>query len=330
MKSKILLAIAGLVVLTLFICAYTVDETEQVVVTRFDKIQRTVTTPGLNFKLPVIEKALVFPNNLQEWDGDPGQIPTREKTYIWVNTFARWKIVDPVLFLKTVGYISQAQQRLDEIIDPTVRNFITSNRLIEAVRNSNRELDTFEDLGENVNSVAGGDSVADEEKEMPVRFAQVTVGRDKIDNGILTQAKPKLAQFGIELVDVKIKRVNYVEEVRKSVYDRMIAERKQIAQKFRSEGKGEAQKILGEKERELKRIESEAYRTAQEIKGKADAESTRLYAEAFGLDPEFYSFTKTMEVYNEALTDNSSIILSTDSEIFKYMKGYQGLTSEKP
>ncbi len=330
MKSKLLLAIGGLVVLTLFICAYTVDETEQVVVTRFDKIQRTVTTPGLNFKLPIIEKALVFPNNLQEWDGDPGQIPTREKTYIWVNTFARWKIVDPVLFLKTVGYISQAQQRLDEIIDPTVRNFITSNRLIEAVRNSNRELDTFEDLGENVHSVAGGDSDAAEEKEMPVRFAQVTVGRDKIDNGILTQAKPKLAQFGIELVDVKIKRVNYVEEVRKSVYDRMIAERKQIAQKFRSEGKGEAQKILGEKERELKRIESEAYRTAQEIKGKADAESTRLYAEAFGLDPEFYSFTKTMEVYNEALTDNSSIILSTDSEIFKYMKGYEGNTVGRP
>jgi membrane protease subunit HflC len=330
MKLKALLAIAGLLVLTLFICAYTVDETEQVVVTRFDKIQRTVTKPGLKFKLPVIEKALVFPNNLQEWDGDPGQIPTREKTYIWVNTFARWKIVDPVLFLKTVGYISQAQQRLDEIIDPTVRNFITSNRLIEAVRNSNRELDTFEDLGEGVQAAVGDGGETSEEKQMPVRFAQVTVGRDKIDNGILTQAKPKLAQFGIELVDVKIKRVNYVEEVRKSVYDRMIAERKQIAQKFRSEGKGEAQKILGEKERELKRIESEAYRTAQEIKGKADAESTRLYAEAFGLDPEFYSFVKTLEVYNEALSDNSSIILSTDSEIFKYMKGYEGNTTGTP
>ena len=139
-----------------------------------------------------------------------------------------------------------------------------------------------------------------------------------------------MAKFGIELVDVKIKRVNYVEEVRKSVYDRMIAERKQIAQKFRSEGRGEAQKILGEKERDLKRIESEAYRTAQEIKGKADAESTRLYAEAFGADPEFYSFIKTLEVYNEALTDNSSIILSTDSEIFKYMKGYEGAVKKAP
>ena len=291
------------------------DETEQVVVTRFDKVNRTVKASGLHFKLPVIEKALVFPNNLQEWDGDPGQIPTRDKTYIWVNTFARWKIVDPVAFFKTVGYLNQAQQRLDEIIDPTVRNFITSNRLIEAVRNSNRELDTFEDLGD-------GDPKRDKAKK-PIRFSQVFVGRDKIDTGILNQAKPKLSQFGIELVDVKIKRINYVEEVRKSVYDRMIAERKQIAQKFRSEGRGEAQKILGEKERELKRIESEAYRTAQEIKGKADAESTLLYAAAYGLDPEFYSFIKTLEVYEAALSENSSIILSTDSELFKYLKGYQ-------
>ena len=321
MKSKAIIAIAGVIVLIVVVCAYTVDETEQVVVTRFDKVQRTVTEPGLNFKLPVIEKALVFPKNLQEWDGDPGQIPTRDKTYIWVNTFARWKIVDPVVFFKTVGYVNRAQQRLDEIIDPTVRNFITSNRLIEAVRNSNRELDTFEDLGDNTET--------DTQKDKPARFSQVFVGRDKIDNGILNQAAPKLEQFGIELVDVKIKRVNYVEEVRKSVYDRMIAERKQIAQKFRSEGRGEAQKILGEKERELKRIESEAYRTAQEIKGKADAESTRLYAEAFGLDPEFYSFVKTMEVYNDALTGNSSIILSTDSEIFKYMKGYEGYMQGK-
>jgi membrane protease subunit HflC len=320
MKIKVLLALAGVLVLLLFICAYTVDETEQVVVTRFDKVQRTVTEPGLRFKLPVIEKALVFPKNLQEWDGDPGQIPTRDKTFIWVNTFARWKIVDPVAFFKTVGFVSRAQQRLDEIIDPTVRNFITSNRLIEAVRNSNRELDTFEDFGED----APRSEEATTQENKPARFAQVFVGRDKIDTGILNQAKPKLAQFGIELVDVKIKRVNYVEEVRKSVYDRMIAERKQIAQKFRSEGKGEAQKILGEKERDLKRIESEAYRTAQEIKGKADAESTRLYAESYGADAEFYSFTKTLEVYNEALTDNSSIILSTDSEIFKYMKGYEG------
>jgi modulator of FtsH protease HflC len=324
MKSKIGLAVAAALVLILLICAYTVDETEQVVVTRFDKVQRTVTTPGLNFKFPIIEKALVFPKNLQNWDGDPGQIPTRDKTYIWVNTFARWKIVDPVAFFKTVGYVDRAMQRLDEIIDPTVRNFITSNRLIEAVRNSNRELDTFEDFGDEIGSNA-------QPENKPPRFAQVSVGRDKIEKGILNQAQAKMSKFGIKLVDVKIKRVNYVEEVRKSVYDRMIAERQQIAQKFRSEGKGEAQKILGEKERDLKRIQSEAYRAAQEIKGKADATATDIYANAYGEDPQFYSFVKTLEVYKNALNKNSSLILSTDSEIFKYMKGYRGSsTSDKP
>lgn len=322
MKAKIGLAVAGALVLLLLVSAYTVDETEQVVVTRFDKVERTVTTPGLKFKIPLIERAVVYPKNLQNWDGDPGQIPTRDKTYIWVNTFARWKIVDPVAFFKTVRYMNMAMQRLDEIIDPTVRDFITSNRLIEAVRNSNRELDTFEDFGEN--------SQAETPENKPPRFAQVYVGRDKIEKGILKQAQSKLKEFGIKLVDVKLKRVNYVESVRKSVYDRMIAERKQIAQKFRSEGKGEAHKILGEKERDLKRIQSEAYRKAQEIKGKADATATRIYAQAYGLDPQFYSFVKTLQVYKNALGSNTTLILSTDSDIFKYMKSYgERSTSDK-
>jgi membrane protease subunit HflC len=148
----------------------------------------------------------------------------------------------------------------------------------------------------------------------------VTVGRQAITEGILKQSQPKLEKFGIELVDVKIKRINYVEEVRQSVYDRMIAERKQIAEKFRSEGKGEAQKIRGDKERELKLITSEAYRKAQEIKGKADAESTKLYAEAYGVDPEFYSFVRTLEIYRESLDEKNSLVLSTDSEFLKYFK----------
>jgi modulator of FtsH protease HflC len=322
MKAKVGLAIAGVLVLLLLVSAYTVDETEQVVITRFDKVQRVVTTPGLNFKIPIIEKALFYPKNLQNWDGDPGQIPTRDKTYIWVNTFARWEIVDPVAFFKTVGDMDMAMQRLDEIIDPTVRDFITSNRLIEAVRNSNRQLDTFEDFGEN--------SQNETPENKPPRFAQVYVGRNKIENGILKQAQAKLKDFGIKLVDVKLKRVNYVEQVRKSVYDRMIAERQQIAQKFRSEGKGEAHKILGEKERDLKRIQSVAYRKAQEIKGKADATATRIYAQAYGLDPEFYSFVKTLDVYKNALSKNSTLILSTDSDIFKYMKNYApSSTSDK-
>ena len=289
---------------------YTVDETEQVVITLFGKVSRVVPQSGLHFKIPMFEKAIVYPKNLQEWDGEPGQINTRDKTYISVDPFARWRIVDPVLFFKTIGpdYHS-AIQRLNEIIDPAARNLITSNRLIEAVRNSNRELDTLE-IG-----------LEDIKKELPTTF-KISIGRNKIDGMILKQAQAKLEKFGIDVVDVKIKRIDYVEEVRKSVYGRMIAERKQIAEKFRSEGQGEAQKIKGDKELELNRINSDAYRVAQEIKGKADAESTRIYAEAYGEDPAFYSFVKTLEIYGEALDKESSLVLSTDSDLFKYLKAY--------
>lgn len=311
MNIKIFIGIlAAVVVVAGFLCAYTVDETEQVVITRFSKVDRTVTQSGLHFKWPLIERRIIYPKNLQEYDGDPGEIPTKDKTYIYVDTFARWKIMDPVLFFKTIGMEAHlATSRLNEIIDPAVRNQITSNRLIETVRNSNRELDTLE--------------LGIEEESRPKRPAfAISIGRSKIDTMILKEAQPKLAKFGIDLVDVKIKRINYREEVQQSVYDRMIAERKQIAQKFRSEGKGEAQKILGDKELDLKQIKSEAYRRAQGIKGKADAEATRLYAVAFGKDPEFYSFIKTLEIYNESFDSSSSMVLSTDSELLKYLKGY--------
>jgi len=290
--------------------AFIVDETEQVVITQFGKvIGSSKKEPGLYFKIPLIQEANYFPKNLLQWDGNPGQIPTLDKTYIWVDTFARWKIVDPVKFFQTVNNTVSALGRLDDIIDPAVRNFITSYKLIETVRKSNRELDTLE-VG------------MDNEKKDSQPSLKILAGREVIMKGILEQAQPKLAQFGIELVDVKIKRSNYVKEVRESVYGRMIAERKQIAEKFRSEGHGEAQKITGEKERDLKRITSEAYRKAQELKGKADAEATKIYAQAFGADPSFYSFTKTLELYNESLDKNSSLVLSTDSELFKYFKGY--------
>jgi membrane protease subunit HflC len=312
MKNKgiVILLVVLLVVFIGFSSAYTVDETEQVVVTQFGKVVGSPKTdPGLYFKIPVIQNATYFPKNLLEWDGDPGQIPTLEKTYIWVDAFARWKIVDPVKFFQVVNNTISAQGRLDDIIDPAVRNFITSYRLIETVRNTNRELDTFE-LGRE-------DETKDERS-----IYNIETGREKITRGILEQARPKLTPFGIELVDVKIKRLNYVEQVRNSVYGRMIAERKQIAEKFRSEGKGESRKILGEKERVLKEITSEAYRKAQEIKGKADAEATKIFADAFGIDPEFYSFVKTLEIYGESIDKTSSLVLSTDSEFLKYFKGY--------
>ena len=313
MKNKVIILVVAVVVILIgFASAYIVDETEQVVVTQFGKVVgKTKTEPGLYFKVPFIQNTTYFPKNLLEWDGDPGQIPTLDKTYIWVDTFARWRIVDAIKFFQTVNNTTSAQGRLDDIIDPAVRNLITENKLIETVRKTNRVLDIWEIGLEDIKERTS---------------YEIKTGRQEITNKILKQAQPKLQKFGIEIVDVKIKRINDVEQVRNSVYGRMIAERKQIAEKFRSEGKGEARKILGEKERDLKKITSEAYRKAQVIKGKADAESTKLYAEAFGVDSEFYSFTKTLEIYNEALDKESAMVLSTDSDLFKYLKGY----SDKP
>lgn len=309
MKIKGIIIVILLVVIVLaYNSAYTVNETEQVVITQFGRIiGEPQKDPGLKFKVPFIQKTHYFAKNLLGWDGDPGQIPTLDKTFIWVDVFARWKIVDPIKFFQTVNNRLNAMGKLNDIIDPAVRNFITSNSLIEAVRKSNRELETSE---------------TDLDSEEKAYFT-VTTGREKITQGILAQAQPKLSPFGIELVDVKIKRINYVEQVRKSVYGRMIAERNQIAEKFRSEGKGEAQKILGDKEKELQLITSEAYRKAQEIKGKADAEATVIYADSYGRDPEFYSFVQTLQIYSDALDDKNTLILSTDSEFLKYLKGYK-------
>jgi len=298
--------------------AFVVDETEQVVVTRFGKVVGDpIIHPGINFKVPLIDVANYFPKNLQQWDGEAGQIPTLDKTYIWVVTFARWRIVDPVKFFQTVGNTMNAMGRLDDIIDSAGRNFITSYKLIESVRQGNRKL-VFDTEGKDILMTVDG------EKKSPVTSYKIVFGRSKITDGIRKQAQPKLVEFGVELVDVKIKRINYVEEVRRSVYDRMIAERKQIAEKFRSEGRGEARKWLGKKEKDLKQITSEAYRDAQEIEGKADATVTKMLADAYGKDPEFYSFVKTLEIYTSTFDEKSSVVLSTDSEFLKYFKNYSG------
>ena len=314
MRKSIIIVLFPLFLTLLFVyfSAYVVDETEQVVVTQFGKVVgASKTESGLYFKIPFIHKTTYFPKNLLRWDGDPSQIPTLEKTYLWVDTFARWKIIDPIKFFQTVNNTDNALGRLDDIVDPAVRNFITSYRLIETVRKSNRKLDTFE----------VGLKAEDFDITLPTSYS-VSTGREKITEEIEKQAQPKLKLFGIELVDVKIKRLNYVEPVRESVYKRMIAERKQIAEKFRSEGRGKAKAILGEKERDLKQITSEAYRKAQELKGKADAEAVRIYADAHEIDPEFYSFIKTLDIYRSALGKDTTLVLSTNSEFFKYLKGY--------
>ncbi|MFH1241619.1 MAG: protease modulator HflC [Pseudomonadota bacterium] len=310
MKFKTLIIPIIIILVVVFSAAYVVDETEQVVITQFGKaIGKPKTEPGLYFKIPIIQQANYFPKNLLEWDGDPGQVPTLDKTFIWVDTFARWKIVNPLKFFETVSNVVGALARLDDIIDAAVRNFITSYPLIETVRNTDRELDTFE-VG-----------VGNVQEERPL--GKVSTGRGKITNLIMKQAQPKLTDFGIELVDVQLKRLNYVEEVQKSVYGRMIAERKQIAQKFRSEGEGEARKIEGSQEKDLKKITSEAYKTAQEIMGGADAESTLIYAQAYSKDPDFYSFLKSLDVYEKTMDKDSSLVLSTDSAFLKYFKSYK-------
>ncbi len=317
MKTKALIIPLIIILIAIFSGAYVIDETEQVVITQFGKsIGSPKTAPGLYFKIPVIQQANFFPKNLLEWDGDSGQVPTLDKTFISVDTFARWKIVDPLKFFETVNNVIGAQARLDDIIDPAVRNFITSYPLIETVRDSNRELDTFE---------VGVDR-ADEERTL----GEITTGRGKITKGILNQAQPKLKDFGIELVDVQIKRLNYVEQVQKSVYARMIAERKQIAEKFRSEGEGEARIIEGNRDKELKKITSEAYKTAQEVMGKADAESTTVYALAYDKDPEFYSFVKSLDVYRNVMDNKSFLLLSTDSDFLRYFKGYNPTKGYSP
>jgi modulator of FtsH protease HflC len=312
-----ILGVAVLVILAVVVydAAFVVDETEQVVITQFGRITgKPVTEPGLNFKVPFIQKSNYFPKNLLEWDGSPGQVPTRDKTYIWVDTFARWRITDPLTYFQTVRDEFSAQKRLDDLIDPATRNLISSYPLAEIVRNTDRPMDTFEGFGIDT------EAQLEEERPRRVRYT-VNLGRQEITRRIVAQASEKLDEFGIELVDVKIKRINYIDSVRRSVYDRMIAERNQIAEKFRAEGRGEASNIRGDKEKDLQEINSEAYKTAQTTKGKADAEAANIYATAYGTDPEFYAFLKTMDLYSQALEKDSTLILSTDSDLMKFMKG---------
>lgn len=304
---------ASVILLILFILfrstAFIVDETEQVVLTQFGKaVGLPIKDAGLYFRVPFIQDANYFPKNLLAWDGEPGQMPTKDKTFIWVDTFARWRITDPLAFFQSVRNETAAQAKLDNIIESATRNLITSNPLIEAVRNSDREMD----IGE----------VEMDETTKKIVKRPIEMGREAIAQAILKQAKPKLAQFGIELVDVRIKRINYVDEVQREVYNRMIAERRQIAEKFRSEGRGESSRIAGDREKELKKITSEAYKKAQELMGTADAEATKIYAESYSKDPEFYSFINTLAIYKESLDKEALLMISTKSDFFKYLKQY--------
>ncbi len=285
---------------------YVVQEPEQVVITQFGKpVGDPVTEPGLKFKIPFIQKVNRFDRRFLEWDGDANQLPTRDKRFIWVDTYARWRISDPLLFFQRLRDERGAQTRLDDILDGETRNAIAKHDLVELIRSTNRE-------------PSPGQMLEDESILSTIRY-----GRDKIRREILEAAKTRVSDLGIEILDVQFKRINYVEEVRRKVYERMIAERRRIADRFRSEGQGEASRIRGEKERELKRIRSEAYRRALTIRGRADAEATRIYAAAYDRTPDtraFYEFLKTMEVYRATIDPDTRLILSTDGRFLKYLK----------
>jgi membrane protease subunit HflC len=285
---------------------YTLSETEQAILTQFGRpVGGVVSDPGLHLKVPFIQVVHRFERRWLEFDGAANQIPTKDKKYIWVDTFGRWRIVDPLRFFQRLRDERNAQSRLDDIIDGESRNTIASFSLIEVVRSTNR---AFEE-----------DEYATETERSETQ-EKVEAGRDKLTRQMRDRAAEVVREFGVELVDVQVRRINYVDDVQIKVFDRMVSERKRIAERSRSEGMGRAAEIRGEKERELKNIRSDAYRRAQDIQGKADAEATTIYAAAYGQDPEFYQFLRTLEQYPASIDSSTSLFLGADSEFFRYLR----------
>jgi len=284
---------------------YVIDETQQVIITQFgEPVGQPVTTPGLHFKIPFVQNANYFDKRFLEWDGSPNQIPTKDKRFIWVDSYARWRIADPLLFFQRLRDERGAHSRLDDILDGETLNAIARNNLVEAVRTTNRD----------------PANVPVETEEETSVLETIQLGRLALTRQILATTAPRVKEFGIELMDFQFKRINYVDQVQNDVFQRMIAERKRVAERFRSEGAGEAARISGERERDLQRIQSEAYRTAQETRGKADAQATRIYAEAHNRDAAFYAFTKSMEAYEASVDAKTILILTTSGELLKYLE----------
>ncbi len=280
---------------------YVVNEAEQVIITQFGKpVGDPVMTPGLKVKVPFLQKANFFDKRFLEWDGAPNEVPTKDKRFLYVDTYARWRIVDPLLFFQRLRDERGAQSRLDDILDGETRTTIAQHNLIEAVRSTNREFVVS--------------SAIDEATK------EIIDGRVALEKEVLDNAQARTEVLGIEILDFQFKRTNYADVDRPKVYERMISERKRIAEEYRSEGAGEAARISGSKDKDLKEITSEAYRQSQEIRGKADAEAADVYASAYNRDPEFYRFLKTMEVYRTTLDGETIIMLSTQGEFLKYLE----------
>jgi membrane protease subunit HflC len=303
--NKIIRTIGIIIVIALIVTVangfYFLEEGKQAVITQFGRpVGQPVTEAGLHFKTPYIQEATFFEKKILIWDGDPNQIPTNDKTFVYLDVTARWRITDALVFLQAVNNETRAQTILDDIIDGTVRDLVNKNDLVEIIRSSDFSPETM------TNSA--------------VEFEMLKYGRDKISAMIHETASKITPKYGIELVDVLFKRVNYIETVRLKVYDRMISERKRIAAEKRSQGEGQKAEIMGKVEKELKVILSTANREAEEIKGKADAEAAKIYADAYNQDPEFYSFTKSLESYKTAVGQNTNLVISSDSEFYKFLQ----------
>jgi membrane protease subunit HflC len=301
------LGIAFVALVVVGAASYTVGEAEQVIITQFgEPTGEAITDAGLHFKVPFIQEIHSFDKRFLEWDGSPNQVPTRDKRFIWVDTYARWRIVDPLRFFQRLQDERGAQSRLDDILDGETRNAVARYDLIELVRNSNRS----------------PDDIPDEivEEELEVILENIEKGRDQVSREILEVAASRTADLGIELLDLRIKRINYVEEVQQDVFARMIAERQRSAEQYRSEGQGEAARIQGERERDLQRIQSEAFEAAEILRGEADAQATEIYAAAYGRDADFYSFTKSLETYEKVIDNGTTVIMGTDSELLRYLE----------
>ncbi|HVS10456.1 MAG TPA: protease modulator HflC [Planctomycetota bacterium] len=310
-RTITVLIVAFAVLMLVSASTYTLDEVEQAVIVQFGApVGEPVMQPGLYFKLPFIQEVRRFDRRLIAWDGDPNQIPTRGEQFISVDTTARWRIADPLVFMQRVQNERGAQLRLNDILDSVVRDFISASDLVEIVRSKDWEI-SEEDL-ERAQIVGEGDE--------EILLQEVTTGREELMRKILKQAQSQMPEYGIELIDIRIKRVGYVEAVQQRVFERMIAERQRIAEQFRSEGLGRAAEIDGQTQRQLAEIRSEAQRQAEGIRGRADAEATRIYNQAFGADPEFHAFFRTLESYGQSLGEDVTLVISGDSDYFRYLR----------
>jgi modulator of FtsH protease HflC len=303
----VILILAFIGVLLVFNSVFILDETQQAIVTQFGKpVGEPRTQPGLHFRLPIVQKVQFFDKRYLEWDGDSNQVPTKDKKFIFVDTYARWQITNPLQFFIRLRDERSGQSRLDDILDGETRNAVASHELLDIVRSTNREPEVAEEYMEEMESLE-----------------DITVGRDKIEALILQKANERTADLGIKILDFRFKRMNYVDEVRNRVYDRMISERARIADQFRSEGQGEARKIEGNKERDLAKITSEAIRESNQIRGRADAQATTIYAAAYNKNAqtrELYGFLRSMETLEKSFDEKTSVMLSTNSDLYRYLK----------